>query len=263
MSVLDAVRNLQNETEWQKSKELQQAIKDSLNNSANRNTSGVMGKNDFLKLLAAQLRFQNPLEPTSDADFASQLAQFSSLEQMQNMNETLNSLASYQAFGLVGKTVSANVEIEGEPTNVSGIVESIFTRDGVTYALVFDGVYDYTIPVGTITGVFDTSAYLTSDKLLQTSSNLIGRTVMAQVGDDIIEGIVTRIAVDSGIMFARIEAEDGTETFVPVGAIFDVRETGTPGNPMPVDPEDPVEDEDTQIDCPGDEECICEEDIEP
>ena len=239
MSVHDAVRVMQNETEWQKTREWQQLIKDSTQPGASRNVNGAMGKNDFLKLLAAQLRYQNPLEPTSDADFASQLAQFSSLEQMQNMNEALSAMMNYQAFSLVGKTVVAQAEVEGALTNITGVVDSIFTRDGMTFAVLYDGAYEYTVPIGTIMGVFDSGTSVTPDMLIQTSNNLIGRTVVAQVGDDTFEGVVTRVKVDGGFMFALITSEDGEETFVPVGAIFDIRQTAAPAETEPVEPTEP------------------------
>lgn len=52
-------------------------------------TSAEMGKAEFLSLLVAQLQNQDPLEPTDSQDFAAQLAQFSSLEQLTDMNATL------------------------------------------------------------------------------------------------------------------------------------------------------------------------------
>jgi len=48
-----------------------------------------MGKQEFLELLIAQLRYQDPLEPLSNQEYSAQLAQFSQLEQLQNMNTAL------------------------------------------------------------------------------------------------------------------------------------------------------------------------------
>lgn len=68
-----------------------------------------LGKDDFLKLLVAQLQHQDPMNPMQDREFITQLAQFNALEQMQQMNKTIESFAATQdvivAAGLLGKTV--------------------------------------------------------------------------------------------------------------------------------------------------------------
>lgn len=80
---------------------------------------GVMGKDDFLKLLTNQLRYQDPMNPMKGAEFASQLAQFSSVEQLYNISTSLTESinANYvltQAInnglsaGFVGKEVRAS-----------------------------------------------------------------------------------------------------------------------------------------------------------
>lgn len=73
----------------------------------------TLGKDDFLKMLVAQLKNQDPLNPMDGTDFAAQLAQFSSLEQLTNMNEGIKSLGIYQmsmnnaqAVNLLGKEVT-------------------------------------------------------------------------------------------------------------------------------------------------------------
>lgn len=80
--------------------------------SATPSTSSL-GKNDFLKLLTAQLANQDPLNPVDNQAFIAQLAQFSSLEQLQNVSTRLDSLIAATttstqlgSASLVGKTVS-------------------------------------------------------------------------------------------------------------------------------------------------------------
>jgi flagellar basal-body rod modification protein FlgD len=77
-------------------------------------TQGTLGKDEFLKLLLAQLTHQDPLNPADASQFASQLAQFSSLEQLTNVNDNLTSLKSaqdssnkFQALDIIGKQIEA------------------------------------------------------------------------------------------------------------------------------------------------------------
>lgn len=76
--------------------------------------AAIMGKDDFLNLLVAQLQHQDPLSPLDSTDFTAQLAQFTSLEQLNNINAGLErlqkdqaSLKNAQAIDLIGKTVEA------------------------------------------------------------------------------------------------------------------------------------------------------------
>ena len=54
--------------------------------AADDSNGADMGKQEFLELLIAQLKYQDPLEPLSNQEYSAQLAQFSQLEQLQNMN---------------------------------------------------------------------------------------------------------------------------------------------------------------------------------
>ncbi len=76
--------------------------------------SNELGKNDFLRLLIAQLQAQDPLDPQGAEDFSAQLAQFSSLEQLTNVNENLKQIESFgqavnnaSLINLVGKNVDS------------------------------------------------------------------------------------------------------------------------------------------------------------
>lgn len=88
----------------------------------------IMGKDDFLSLLVAQLKNQDPLEPEDPTAFTAQLAQFSSLEQLANLNTTMEGLTTAQAnsarlssLSLIGKDITYNgstVTLEGKPVEI-------------------------------------------------------------------------------------------------------------------------------------------------
>ncbi|MES9851129.1 MAG: flagellar hook capping FlgD N-terminal domain-containing protein [Candidatus Thiodiazotropha sp. L084R] len=85
-----------------------------------------IGQEDFLKILLAQLTYQDPLKPMDNQEFMAQFAQFASLDQTRQSNENLDSLllmqAANQAVGLLGKEVEVGTEagsVVGEITTVA------------------------------------------------------------------------------------------------------------------------------------------------
>ncbi len=90
-----------------------------------RSSKNVLDKDDFLKLLIAQLTHQDPTAPMEDKEFIAQMAQFSSLEQMTNMSQEFaklsGMLSSAKAVALLGKTVSV---LDGKQL-ITGLVEEI------------------------------------------------------------------------------------------------------------------------------------------
>lgn len=94
-----------------------------------------LGKDDFLLLLTKQLQYQDPLQPTDNLQFVSQMANFSTLEQITNMNRTLekfinNLSSSYkaEAMSYLGMKVTANSKNNNE--QVKGIVTAIKFDNG-------------------------------------------------------------------------------------------------------------------------------------
>jgi flagellar basal-body rod modification protein FlgD len=92
-------------------------IPDSLTQTSNPAANGAGGKDEFLTLFMAQLQNQDPLSPQDGAEFVAQLAQFSSLEQLAQLNDRLASLEAGQAASsrasltdLVGRTVEAHAD---------------------------------------------------------------------------------------------------------------------------------------------------------
>lgn len=105
--------------------------KDNTNASSkvSREPNDRLGKDAFLQLLIAQMKYQDPLNPMDDKEFISQMAQFSSLEQMNNLNSTMSNA---QSFDLIGKKVDAVIynEQTGVSREVSGLVESVEVVSG-------------------------------------------------------------------------------------------------------------------------------------
>lgn len=90
---------------------------------AQENNGNMLGKDDFLKILMVQLQNQDPTAPMQDKEFISQMATFTSLEQLTNMNKSLASLMQMQGSQLIGKQVTYtndnNEEITAEVIAVS------------------------------------------------------------------------------------------------------------------------------------------------
>ncbi len=87
-------------------------VNNAFNNAPSSPTSEqVLGKDDFLKLLVKQLSYQDPLNPLDATDFSAQLAQFSSVEQLSNIDETLKASldANYLLATSINNTMAATV----------------------------------------------------------------------------------------------------------------------------------------------------------
>ena len=88
-----------------------------------RKTSNELGKDDFLKLLITQLSNQDPTNPMENTEFISQMAQFSSLEQMTNMSTSFSKMASFINSSEAASTLGKTVELKIGYTTTTGIVE--------------------------------------------------------------------------------------------------------------------------------------------
>ena len=110
---------------------------------------GALGKDDFLKILITQLQNQDPTSPMDDREFISQMAQFSSLEQMTNMNKTLEKfIASQTDNKLVQHSQLIGKEIKWQPSNTfseldqkTDVVKAIRQKDGVVSVQLSDNTW--------------------------------------------------------------------------------------------------------------------------
>lgn len=139
---------------------------DELSYSTSRSANGSkaassnLGKDDFLKLLVTQMQYQDPLNPQTDSDFIAQLAQFSSLEQMQNLNSTA---VNSQAFGLVGKEVMVRTtNAAGYESTVTGTVDFVNIKGGVAYVSIEGTLYKAENVVSVMDSYYSIKKYLPS-----------------------------------------------------------------------------------------------------
>ncbi|MEI7688171.1 MAG: flagellar hook capping FlgD N-terminal domain-containing protein [Planctomycetota bacterium] len=113
--------------------------------------AGKMSKNDFMTLLMAQMKNQNPMDPQSASDFATQLAQFSSLEGINQMNQNFSSLLTLQGLSqgtnLIGKSVSYAADAAGH--TATGVVQSVGVVSGEVQ-VVIGGT---NVPISKLTGI--------------------------------------------------------------------------------------------------------------
>ncbi|MCA8980853.1 MAG: hypothetical protein H6831_11795 [Planctomycetes bacterium] len=121
-------------------------------------SSESLGKDAFMQLLVSQMRNQDPLSPTSNEDFIAQLAQFSSLEQMEELNGNILGLAVLQqsnalmaqltdSAALIGKEVQYIDPTSGD--ELTGNVTSVKIEDGLA-VLNIDGE---DVPLGNVTEI--------------------------------------------------------------------------------------------------------------
>ena len=127
------------------------------NSAADSEKTKLIGKDDFLKMLIAQLKNQNPLNPLEGTEFAAQLAQFASLEQLTNLNKELSSQNIYyttmintQAINLIGKEVIARKGDGTEEATVAGQVSAVNFKDKTIYLT----VGGQEIPLGDVLSVY-------------------------------------------------------------------------------------------------------------
>ncbi len=115
--------------------------------------SSAVNKDEFLKLFVAQLKNQSPLDPLKGHEFIAQLAQFSSVEQLTNLNTSFaNTLKFQQLSGgsdFIGKKATYVDPVVGG--NAEGVIQGAITL-GDSISVV---IQNKEIPISNITGIFE------------------------------------------------------------------------------------------------------------
>ncbi|HWL26867.1 MAG TPA: flagellar hook assembly protein FlgD [Ureibacillus sp.] len=172
--------------------------------------NSALGKDAFLQLLVTQLQHQDPTAPMDNAEYISQLAQFSSLEQMQNMTKAMeNILESQHQTQLMNYTTFIGREVEWHElsdeldeqgnyivNNGKGVIEQMKYVNGEAVFVLEDGKE---ISPGNISSVFNSSQAkneVTENPLVE-SSKLIGQKVRYVANGEWIESIIQSVKTNN------------------------------------------------------------------
>jgi flagellar basal-body rod modification protein FlgD len=103
------------------------------NKTTVRNTNGEFDKNVFLQILNAQLKNQDPMNAKDNTEYVAQMAQFSALEQMQNLNVSMEKLLLSQRLTEGSMLVDKEVGFKIGDTYVKDLVKSVLVEGGQVY----------------------------------------------------------------------------------------------------------------------------------
>ncbi len=179
----------------------------------------VMGKDDFLKLLVTQMKYQDPLNPMDNTEYAAQLAQFSSLEQLQNLNDSsqnqeILSQSMNNSFltSLLGKGVKAygnsvaltdgKASISYELPSTGDVTIKIYDENGNLV-----NTYQHDSKQGG-TNTFDWNGFNSSENLQTDGNYQFSISATNDTGDISVQtytsGIVSGISYNEGIAYLKV-----------------------------------------------------------
>ncbi|WP_431029477.1 flagellar hook assembly protein FlgD [Lysinibacillus sp. LZ02] len=176
--------------------------------------NSTLGKDAFLHILIAQLQNQDPTNPMDDREFIAQMAQFSSLEQMQNMTKAMEALLmsqretqlmSYTSF--IGKEVkwhelSEEEEDEkGDPVVIegTGVITEVKFKDGAPIFVLDSGKEISAGHISAILGEKEAGSSTGENPFAQ-ASQLIGKTVQYNLNDESVQAVIEAITTKNGVI---------------------------------------------------------------
>jgi flagellar basal-body rod modification protein FlgD len=194
-------------------------------------TGGSMDKTAFLKILASELSNLDPTQNQDSSAYVTQMAQFASVEQMSNLNDTMTK-SSYDQ--LVGKGVTmTDTDTSGKA--ITGVVKAVTTdSNGTTYLGISVDGSSTTTPykASDIASVIDSSESATS-ATINTAANtdflaasaLKGQAVVVSTTNTSnetvkVSGTIKSVYIDNGVVKIKVTTEDGTTKEYPYSSVI-------------------------------------------
>lgn len=165
-------------------------------------TEEMVSSDTFLSLLVAEMTNQDPMEPTSNTEFVTQMAQFTSLQY--SKDSATYSMSNY-ASSLVGKTVTASKMDGSKQVTKTGVVDSVM-KSGKTYTIKVDGV---SFDISNVTSIGTTSDSSTGTSSGSSLGELIAKaSMMIGMSATVNPSVEGGSLLDSGII-TSIQVKDG------------------------------------------------------
>jgi len=211
-------------------------------NYATPTTAGnVLGKDDFLQLLVAKMTNQDPMNPMEDSDFIAQLAQFSSLEQLSNMNENLTqdlqwnyllsqTISNTMSTSLIGRTVRADSSMLYMETGGTSDIALSLDRTASEVTITIKDQNGNIVRTLTEKGLDAGDHVINWDGADNNGVQVAGGAYTVSVSavdaagesftpDQFVEGKVTGVAYRDGIAFLTINGQE-----LPLASVLEVKE---------------------------------------
>ncbi|MDP4087910.1 MAG: flagellar hook capping FlgD N-terminal domain-containing protein [Bacillota bacterium] len=189
-----------------------------------------MDKNSFLRILSAELTNQDPMNASDSTQYVAQMAQFTSLEQMSNLNTTMTMSS---ANALIGKAVALNA-VDDNGIQYAGIVKSVSNNAGSVKLNVqlSDGTskqFSYNDVTDVLNIPDNNMSALNENMLLLTASSLIGKSAEFSAKDgsgNNYNGTVKGVYIDSSntVNFNIQVNGSGSTVNLPYSELISVKE---------------------------------------
>lgn len=119
------------------------AVQTGNSGTASKPASKELGKDAFMKILLTQLKYQDPTSPMQDKEFIAQMAQFTTLEQLNNMATGMDKLQKVNALGIAQSLLGSTVDYKhADGTNGNGVVTGAEMDAGVMKVKVGNDLVD-------------------------------------------------------------------------------------------------------------------------
>lgn len=121
--------------------------------------TNALGQDAFLKILVTQMQHQDPMEPLKDTEFIGQMAQFTSLEQLTNLNKTMTQFVNNQGNSTLADyahLIGTSVKWQSETASGEGIVKALSSKNGEVMAELEGS--DVKVPINSIIHIEKTTA---------------------------------------------------------------------------------------------------------